>query len=351
MINLLKLRDNFKSELENAASGKVSSLSFLKTILPPESNRSEHYQVMVLGGTNFSTAKVIRKNGEINLFGIVKEKLNTFKNSDELFDFIFERVDFTTDTICLNFAFPLELKIRDGKIDGALLKITKEQQFSDLVGRNVGESLEKYILEKTGKDVNFYVANDTICLLLASTIINEPENIVAVILGTGFNLGIFEGENTLVNLEAGAFNKFEQSEQGEKIDADSFDKGENLFEKEISGAYLYQHFNYKVEEEKINFEPISSTQRLFEIAFSNEADGTIRKIAVNVIKRSAQMVAAALAGVAEFKKTNIEVSLQGALFTNEYKDMLAEFFESLSAYSLRLYKIENSSRLGAALLI
>lgn len=351
MVNLLKLRDNFKSELKNAASGKASSLSYLSTILSPESNRPDNYQVMVMGGTNFSMAKVIRKNGEINLFGIVREKLNTFKNSGELFDFIFERVDFTADTVCLNFAFPLELKIRDGKIDGALLKITKEQQFSDLVGRNVGESLEKHILEKTGKDVNFYVANDTICLLLASKIINGWENIVAVILGTGFNLGIFEGENTLVNLEAGNFDKFEQSEHGEKIDADSFDKGENLFEKEISGAYLYQHFNYKVEEENINFELISSTQRLFEIAFSNETDEAIRKIAVNIIKQSAQMVAAALAGVAEFKKTNIEVSLQGALFTNEYKDMLVEFFESLSAYSLRLYKIENSSRLGAALLI
>jgi hexokinase len=313
MQDLENIRDNFKSEIEKAFLGENSSLSYLKTEIFHNPSPPEHYQVMVVGGTNFSTAKVIRKNGEINLFGIVKEKLNTFKNSGELFDFIFERVDFTADTICLNFAFPLELKIRDGKIDGALLKITKEQQFSDLVGENIGESLEKYILEKTGKDINFYVANDTICLLLASTIINEPENIVAIILGTGFNLGIFEGENTLVNLEAGGFDKFEQSEQGKKIDADSFDKGENLFEKEISGAYLYQHFNYKVEEENINFEPISSTQRLFEIAFSNETDETIRKIAINIIKHSAQMVAAALAGVAEFKKNKYRSQHTGSL--------------------------------------
>jgi len=350
MQDLENIRDNFKSELEKAFLGENSSLSYLKTELPQNPSPPEHYQVMVIGGTNFSTAKVIRKNGEINLFGIVKEKLNTFKNSNELFDFIFERVDFTADTICLNFAFPLELKIRDGKIDGALLKITKEQQFSDLVGENVGESLEKYILEKTGRDINFYVANDTICLLLASTIINETENIVAIILGTGFNLGLFDNKS-LVNLEAGAFDKFEQSEHGKKIDADSFDKGENLFEKEISGAYLYLHFNYKVEEENINFEPISSTQRLFEIAFSSETDETIRKIAINTIEYSSKKVAAALAGVAEFKKTNIEVSIQGALFRNEYKDMLIEFFESLSTYSLRLYKIENSSRLGAAYLL
>ena len=351
MQDLENIRDNFKSELEKAYLGENSSLSYLKTELPYNPNPPEHYQVMVLGGTNFSTAKVIRKNGEINLFGIVKEKLNTFKNSGELFDFIFERVDFTADTICLNFAFPLELKVREGKIDGTLLKTTKEQQFSDLVGKNVGESLEKYILEKTGRDVNFYVANDTICLLLASTIISGRENIVAAILGTGFNLGIFEGENTLVNLEAGAFDKFERSLYAEKIDAGSFDRGKNLFEKEISGAYLYLHFNYKVKEENINFEPIFSTQRLFETAFSDETDETIRKIAINIINHSAQKVAAVLAGVAEFKKTNIEVSIQGALFTNEYKDMLAEFFESLSAYSLRLYKIENSSRLGAAQLL
>src|SRR3989344_7029763 len=118
MVNLLKLRDNFKSELERAFLGENSSLSYLKTELPQNSSPPEHYQVMVIGGTNFSTAKVIRKNSEINLFGVVKEKLNTFKNSGELFAFIFERVDFTADTICLNFALPLELKIPDAKIDG-----------------------------------------------------------------------------------------------------------------------------------------------------------------------------------------------------------------------------------------
>jgi len=352
MQDLKTLRDNFKKELELASIGKESSIPYIKVNLPKiNSATPSEYQVMVLGGTNFSSAVVKRSGSDIELYDVKKEKFSKFESAKDLFSFIFKYIDFSIDLVCLNFAFPMEPVLRDLRIDGILKSVPKDHRFTELIGLKIGEELEKYINEKEGKKIKFSVANDSICLLMAGISVSDKRNIVGGILGTGFNIGIFHDEFTAVNTEAACFDKFEPSRALLAFDKDTLNPGQHLFEKEISGNYLYKHFNFLIEDKKINHRPVNSTQELFAIARGGAEDESIIKVANEIFKRSAQYLAAVYAGVAEFKNMDIDIVTQGAMFTDFYKEILMDEVEKLTDKRIMLYKINDSSRLGAALLI
>lgn len=348
MQDLEKIRDDFKKELENGKNGLDCSLPFLKTKIPGSTNPSPFYQVMVIGGTNFSSADVMRSGFNIDLSNIEKEKLGSFDMGEKLLEFILKKLNPDTEYLCLNFAFPMESLIRDNRLDGKLKWLTKEQQFSDLIGKNIGEEIEKFVEKKTNRKIKVAVANDIDCLLLSGLTVAEKKGITAMILGTGFNAGLFLSNDTLVNLEAGNFDKFAQSEAGMYVSDNSSDEDKSKFEKEISGAYLYKKFNYYAL--KNNLPTISSTQNLFDLAFGENTSDSL-ELAKKVIGEAAGLIASVLAGISMFKNSEIEVVIQGSLFTDGFKDLVLEEYQKLSNFSMRFYKIQNSSRLGAAYLL
>jgi hexokinase len=126
------------------------------------------------------------------------------------------------------------------------------------------------------------------------------------------NAAFFLDENKCVNLESASFDKFPKSPEGEIIDASSTQPGTALFEKEITGAYLYKHFNLIIKEKGIDFKPINSTLELKNL--SHENSGEVSKIANELLDKSAAYISAQIAAISEFKKRDMVFVMDGSFF-------------------------------------
>jgi hexokinase len=147
--------------------------------------------------------------------------------------------------------------------------------------------------------IHIAVANDAVCLLLSEANTANWSRVVGGIVGTGTNYAITLPDKTVVNLESGNFHAFPLSDSGKYIDEESKDKGRQLIEKEISGAYLFKHYNYYIKRESIDAPLLTSTTQLSEIAENSAHIGS--KIAQLILGRSAALTAAQIAGIFLFK--------------------------------------------------
>ncbi len=355
---LKKIRDDFVVELVRISQGKKSSLSFIKNSLPQKSfiSNNKIFQVMVVGGRVFEKALVsfIHPKGgrtdSLRVKKIEKDVLPVFKTKENFFSFFFKQLNSQVNIVALNFAYHLDPLLRNGLIDGRLISGTKEHLFNNLINKLIGKELEDYIFTKEKRKINVSVANDTICLLLAALLSmrrsSSSHTIAAGIVGAGTNFAFFLNENTAVNLESGNFDKFPQTVTGKIINRNSLNPGRYLFEKEISGAYLYQHYNGKAK--------IKSTKELSLLA--DQGDFVAQKL----FERSASLIACQIAGLYKFKKMKIEncklkIVMEGSVFWDgwQYQRLVNNYLEKLdiSKGSIEFIKINNSSLIGAAKLI
>ncbi len=353
-LKLKQIASNFLDELNRSNLGEETSLSFIKNTTPELKSvkEGETFQAIVVGGTVFKSAVLTKINGELKINSLKTIIAPVFHTKNKFLEFVTEHLEKTTTTLALNFAFPLEPIFENNKLDGLLLFTTKEHNFEGLVGHRVGLAIEKYILSKTKRKISVSLANDTICLLLSGLTVGNYENLAAGIVGTGFNMAVFLSKNTTVNLESGGFNKFEQSEEGRIIDAKSENPGVHTFEKEMSGGYLYKHFNLLLKKNKMHYPPISETKELDALARDHSA--SVSELAKEVLEYSAQLFACMVVGIMEFKKQDLNFVMQGSLFWKgyNYKETVEETIKKLdSKYRAKFLDIENSDILGAAKLI
>ena len=351
---LKSIQQNFVKELQASNAGKKTSLPFIlhKLSSVPIVKAGEIFQVMVIGGSIFKKALLQKTKDRIEIIRKETEQLISFKTEGDFLSFIDSELSNNIQILGINFAYPLKPVFEKGKLDGVLLAVTKEGGFHGLVGKKVGEEIEKYVLAKRRKKIKVSVANDTVCLLTAGLLEFKQEELAAGIVGTGFNMAFFLDKNHLVNLEAANFDKFEQSKEGKIIDNASAKPGRSLFEKETAGAYLYKHFSLIVKSKKINFSAIRSTEELDSLSRKNIPQ--VSRIAQNLIKRSAQLVACQIAGITELKKHSMVFNMEGSLFWkgNGYKDAVEETVKQLvPEYEAKFVEIENSAILGAAKLV
>jgi len=256
---LKKIRDNFINELILAARGEKTSLAFIKNSLPlkPVVADDELFQLMAIGGSVFHMALAKKSKNKISLQKKVKFFLPHFSSREIFCKFFLEQLDPRVNTVALNLAYHLVPSLRHGLVDDRLVIPTKEQPFSGLVNKLIGQELEIYVFEKLKRRIRVAVANDAICLLL-STLPSQSRSsqrlsTVAGIVGAGTNFAFFlspcqqaENENIAVNLESGNFDKFPPTATGKIIDQNSDQRGQQLLEKEVSGNYLYRHYNLLV---------------------------------------------------------------------------------------------------------
>lgn len=305
--DLKTITNNFFEELINAENGKKTSLAFIKYPIPKNffPIKEKVYQEISIGGTIIKSQIIINKK-------IIKKKVQKIKNpllsKKDIFKIINNHKDKKINLLFLNFAFPLKPVLRENLLDGKLIKATKEHQLKDLVGKVVGEELERYFYQKERKNIKITVVNDVVFLLLHSLRKNyHPLSVVAGVVGTGTNFGFFLDETTAINLESGNFNKFHLSKTGLIIDKNSKNPGEQLFEKEVAGAYLYQHYNL------ITKKNIKSTKKLSQLAKEGDL------IAQKLINRSAFLIACQIVGIYRFKKLKnpnlkLKLIIEGSLF-------------------------------------
>lgn len=340
------LHEQYYQELVKAATDQSSSISFhtFQRSLEQTSSLPDRFQVVSIGGSNAEFAVVSYENHEIIIHERKKVTLPSITNVSVLVDFINTHVYFKSGVIMLNFAYPMT-PFSDTRIDGVMDKATKEHRFEGLVGKPVGKTLTK-LLCKTGANVDIFCANDTICLAGS-----DPCAQAALVLGTGFNVGLQFPEN-LINLESGNFSHFQMSQAGLYVDALSQDPGTQLFEKEVAGAYLYKHFNFYAQQAGLSI-VLEETQQLNELAYSNELGAPLAR---EVVAHSAAGIAAVLVGIFRFiKKPSIRVVIEGSVFIHgyEYESLVTSFIRKLLGTSnpIELIKVPDSTIVGAVRLV
>ncbi len=359
--SLKLIRDNFVDELRRATAGQKTSLPFIKSPLPQKTGVAggEIFQVMVLGGSIFKSALVKKNNRQTHVISVKSENISPIKNQSMLFALFAEHLDPKVSTLAINFAFGLKPTLRNGLLDGQWQPTmdSKEFFFENLAGKLIGEELEKYLLETKRYRIRVTIANDTICLLLSTLDkLALPRSYksyyVAGVIGSGINFAFFLDENTAVNLESGNFNRFEQSPAGKAIDRNSNAPGKHLFEKEVTGAYLYRHYNLQIKDDK---HCLSSTKELSAVA--KNADNLHFRLAQQLLKHSASLVACQVAGIYLYlnKPPQLNFIIEGSLFWDgyRYREYINNYLTLLEVpkTAVGFLKIKNSDIFGTANLL
>jgi len=345
--NLKKIRDNFLKELTCASTGDKNSLAFIRNPLPTLSlvKNNEIFQVMTIGGTVFDTALVKKQNSQIIILERRKINLPLFENREIFLSFFEKYLSSQVRSVALNFAYALKPLIRKDVLDGKLINVSKEHKFKGLINKLVGREIEDYILSRSGRKIKVTLANDTVCLILSGLTENKWQNLIGGIIGTGTNFSLFLDKNTIVNLESGRFDKFKQTNTGVLVDKNSLEKRKYFFEKEVSGAYLYQHYNLL----KSDGEKISSTLELTKLAEKGNQS------AQKLLERSASLIACQMAGIYLFKKSSLKFIMEGSLFWDgwQYKKMIEEYLVRLGIQekNIDFIKIKDSAIIGPAFLV
>lgn len=296
-------------ELTNAQNGKNSSFPYLKQSLPQKfpTLNTPGVQFIELGGTN--TTIQVFKNGNV-ASEIVQTPL--LHNKATLLQFLETIV--TAETVLLSFAFAIAPVLRNNRPDGKLVQGSKEHVLEGLIDELIGASIEEYMVKTSNKKVAVWLLNDTIWFLHKTMKDHFP--CATLIVGTGFNSAIAFSKTEVVNIESANFDKFQQTEEGRMIDTHSAYPGKSIFEKEISGAYLYQHYNEIIKKYNLKAQPITSTKELNEIAHKN---GETAQIAQDLFYRSASLIAAHIAGILAFCKKDLTFVAEGSVFFGGYK--------------------------------
>ncbi len=350
---LQKMRRSMVGEFSDAAAGKKTSLAFARHHLKNRASKEIRAQVLVIGGTNCVTAQASRQEGHVTIDEIHDEPLPDFDTAETFLAYVESHVRPDTSLLGLNFAYPLAPRIRDGRLDGLLLRPTKEHTFEGVTGREVGRLVEEHLLAARGQEVRVSTANDTVCLILSGLEKYESTGLAGGVIGTGFNFGFFLDGETLVNLESGNFDKFSTTDSCRVIDQNLENRGCQLWEKEISGAYLFRHYNYHAEKEGLSSANLVSTEELSTLA--ETGSGASRDLAREILQRSASLAAAQIAAIHDYLDVEtLNVLIEGSLFWKAWhyrhtvEATLADM--GLSGPAVNIDHIPQSHIMGGALL-
>ncbi len=365
---LTEFRNNFIEEVEQAAVGVTNSLVFKKNWLHPfPITNPSKAQVLSISGANIFSARCGDKLSQ-NLTDIKHTDLPMLSNSKMFLDLILEVTDGDVETLAIALAFPLEQTIRGKKMDGKLIKPTKEHLLVDLIGKEVGKEIENYFLEKLNRRLDVVVCNNSVALGFVGLALNKSggyKQTAVGIIGSGLNFGFYEGPDLFVNLEAGNFDKFEQTHSGEVIDALSQNFNQQLFEKETSAAYLYKHFNVVLREEGFSGH-VNSTKELSQILENGDKDSREYKVACKIFERSASLVATQISGLHQVMINHhnlkfedpIQLVVEGELFWSGYKfeEMIADYLDRIYGdvdedFNIEIKKLENMNLSGAMMML
>lgn len=352
--DLIVVAENLSRELTLAKSGKKTSLPFIVHEIPTSSlvPDGETFQILAMGGSVFLNALLKKQRKHFHTIKRDSKNTGVFKTKESFLSFIENEIDPHVQYIALNFAYPLTPVFERERVDGTLVMGSKENTFDGLPGEKVGEEIEKRVFQKTGRKVTVSVANDTICLLLSGLTEVTTLDLAAGILGTGMNFAMFLDEKHVVNLEAANFDKFPQTDTGKVIDASSVSPGMALLEKEVSGAYLYKHFNEIIKRDNIDFPPLTATKELD--ALLDTPTSVAYPIAKMLLERSAGLIASVIAGITLYKRKDMTFVMEGSLFWSAryYRRNVKRTLQALiPEYTVTFIKIDDSPIFGAAKLI
>ena len=368
----------FQDEIGRGLSGLDGSIAMHPSFVGMPSGREQgRFVVLDLGGTNVRAIVLnMGPDGSIRVLKSDGFRLPSTSGSvDDLFrpmarfvgDMLEDGSDYTLGFI---FAFPME---QTGGRSGRLTKWTKEFAFSGVEGMDVVKLLEDAIRRESDSTPALRhltigaLANDTVSVLAAGAL-HDSRCDLGLIVATGMNLAVTvpralihkaipadSGIEMIFNMECGNFSGVTsvQTQFDRLLDADSDTDGQ-LLEKMISGRYLGeivrlavahhasagQRFQNWTREGSIFRDPYGfTTEHLSDIAYdtspeltatgillhglgvtdANEDDRrSLRRICLNVGRRSARLVAMSIVATATYIDPDLErehlVAADGSLF-------------------------------------
>ena len=335
----------FREKVEEGLNKNNAEIQCIPTfILPKATDVKGKALVLDLGGTNyrvaivdFSTEKPIiyPNNGWKKDMSIMKSPGYTREELfKELADLIVEIKREVEMPIGYCFSYPTE-SIPGG--DARLLRWTKGVDIREMVGQFVGKPLLDYLNEKNKiRFTGVKVLNDTIASLFAGLTDKSYDAYIGLIVGTGTNMATFIPSDKItkldpechvqglipVNLESGNFYPPFLTAVDDTVDATSDSLGKQRFEKAVSGMYLGDILKaaFPLEE----FEEKFDARKLTAIMNYPDIHKDIYvQVAHWIYNRSAQLVAASLAGlIALLKSYNRDIHrvcliAEGSLFWSE----------------------------------
>lgn len=335
----------FREKVEEGLNKNNAEIQCIPTfILPKATDVKGKALVLDLGGTNyrvaivdFSTEKPIiyPNNGWKKDMSIMKSPGYTREELfKELADLIVEIKREEEMPIGYCFSYPTE-SIPGG--DARLLRWTKGVDIREMVGQFVGKPLLDYLNEKNKiRFTGVKVLNDTIASLFAGLTDKSYDAYIGLIVGTGTNMATFIPSDKItkldpechvqglipVNLESGNFYPPFLTAVDDTVDATSDSLGKQRFEKAVSGMYLRDILKaaFPLEE----FEERFDARKLTAIMNYPDIHKDIYvQVAHWIYNRSAQLVAASLAGlIALLKSYNRDIHrvcliAEGSLFWSE----------------------------------
>ena len=335
----------FREKVEEGLNKNNAEIQCIPTfILPKATDAKGKALVLDLGGTNyrvaivdFSTEKPIiyPNNGWKKDMSIMKSPGYTREELfKELADLIVEIKREEEMPIGYCFSYPTE-SILGG--DARLLRWTKGVDIREMVGQFVGKPLLDYLNEKNKiRFTGVKVLNDTIASLFAGLTDKSYDAYIGLIVGTGTNMATFIPSDKItkldpechvqglipVNLESGNFYPPFLTAVDDTVDATSDSLGKQRFEKAVSGMYLGDILKaaFPLEE----FEEKFDARKLTAIMNYPDIHKDIYvQVAHWIYNRSAQLVAASLAGlIALLKSYNRDIHrvcliAEGSLFWSE----------------------------------
>ena len=315
----------FREKVEEGLSKKNAEIQCIPTfILPKAADVKGKALVLDLGGTNYRVAIVdftqekpviYPNNGWKKDMSVMKSPGYTREELfKELADLIVEIKREEEMPIGYCFSYPAE-SVPGG--DAKLLRWTKGVDIRKMVGQFVGKPLLDYLNEKNEiKFTGIKVLNDTIASLFAGLTDKSYDAYIGLIVGTGTNMATFIPADKIkkldpaysveglipVNLESGNFHPPFLTAVDDTVDAMSDSMGKQRFEKAVSGMYLGDilkaAFPLDEFEEKFDARKLTAIMNYPDI----HKDIYVQ-VARWIYSRSAQLVAASLAGLIALLKS------------------------------------------------
>ena len=318
---LREIANNLQAKIEEGLKKDGMEILDIPTHISPKKD-IEDGKVLALdwGGTNFRVAIVEFKNGKPSVIESKKKPLSAKETTgfkqDDLFNEMasliceLENLDESVTQIGYCFSYPAASRLNG---DAILLRWTKSIEIWDMVEQPVGEPLMKFL--NNYKNIrttftNIKVINDTVACLFAGLSEAGYDSYMGLIVGTGTNMASLmqldkieklnsKEEGVIpVNLESGNFKPPHLTVVDGLVDAMSNNKGNQLFEKAISGGYVGEVFRTVFMNKKIkyNFDG-ADLSNLINNPTGKPEDQVI--FAQWIYDRSAKLVAASLAGLAQ----------------------------------------------------
>ena len=322
---LKKIANALQKKIEEGLEKDGMEISCIPTHIVPKKEINDG-KVLVLdwGGTNFRAAIVEFKNGKAKIIETLskdkkypmsaKETVGFDQNKlhEKMAGWIGELKNLDQDVTKIGYCFSYPAAARLNG-DAVLLRWTKGIEIPDMINKPVGESLVAYL--NNHKDIktkftDIKVINDTVACLFAGLSETGYDSYMGLIVGTGTNMASLmrldkieklknkESGSIPVNLESGNFYPPYLTIVDGLVDAMSNNKGQQRFEKAISGGYLGEVFKTVFSHEKIKYDFDGGDLACM---INNPENNPEEQVVVAqwIYDRSAKLVAASLAGLAQ----------------------------------------------------